>query len=114
MASKPRPYNLDELNKKIIAKPVKVYPESEMIGPFDRYRDQNRAIYEMKRSQFLNTASMYKRNNEMALLQNKIRLGRFVDDVLRYDFEEPIEPVGIVWMIRVMCNYIICFELERL
>lgn len=89
-----RPYNLDEINRKIIARPPKVYPEGEMLGVFGRYRDQNMALYEHKKAQFLETASAYRRNNEMALIQNKVRLGRFADDVLNYRFEEPIEEVS--------------------
>lgn len=91
---KARVLNQDEVNKRIIARPPKVYPENEMIGPLGRYRDQNRAIYEEKRRQFLETANTYKKHNELALIQNKIRLGRFADDVLRYDFEKAVEDVS--------------------
>lgn len=94
MSKKLRPYNRDELNKKIIAPPPKVYPESEMIGPFWRYRDQNREIYENKKRQFLETASKYKKHNELALIQNKVRLGRYADDVLYYGFEKEVPAVS--------------------
>lgn len=89
-----RPYNQDEVNRKILARPSKVYPENEMVGVFGRYRDQNLAVYELKKAQFLETASAYKRDNKMALIQNKVRLSRFADDVLHYHFEEQIEEVS--------------------
>lgn len=91
-----KPYNQNEVNKKILARPLKVHPENEMRGPFDRYRDEHRAIYEKKRVEFLNTANKYRRNNEMALIQRKIILGRFADDILNYDFEQNIDQVNFI------------------
>lgn len=105
------PYNQNEVNKKILARPPKVYPESEMVGPLGRYRDQNREIYERKGRQFLETANVYRKHNELALIQNKVRLGRFADDVLRYDFEKPVKEVrwlmsGEIYCIFVLVQYV--------
>lgn len=89
-------YNQDEVNKKILAPPPKVYPENEMIGPMGRYRDENRKVYEKKRKQLLETANMYRKHNELALIQSKVRLGRFADDILPHDFEIGATIVSII------------------
>lgn len=97
-----KPYNHDELNKKIIARPPKVYPENEMIGPYGRYRDQNQAIYVEQKAQFLDTINEYRKNNEMALIRNRVRLGRFSDDSLKYPFEKTTEEVSL-YLIELDC-----------
>lgn len=77
--------NRDEINKKIIRK-AKPLRENDILGPFDRYRDENYEIYKRKKNEFLESAREYRKNNELALVQNKTKLGKESDDAIEYKF----------------------------
>lgn len=77
--------NRDEINKKIIRKSREI-DDSDILGPFERYRIENYEIYKRKRNEFLEAARQYRKNNEMALVQNKIKLGKESDEAVQYTF----------------------------
>lgn len=78
--------NRDEINKKILAKPEKIRSPDDILGPFHKYRDENQETYQKKRQQFLETANAYRKDNELALFQNRIKLTTNSDEALQYPF----------------------------
>ncbi|GJQ85401.1 hypothetical protein Trydic_g10175 [Trypoxylus dichotomus] len=69
----PKPYNIHEVNKKILKKPRDRF-EFECLGYKNKYRDENFKIYENKRHQFLASARKYHEMNKITLLTTRSKL----------------------------------------
>ncbi|KAF2903248.1 hypothetical protein ILUMI_02944 [Ignelater luminosus] len=77
-------YNINDVNKKILAKPLHLHPEKEYLGVHNKYRDEDYKIYIEKQEQFYKAAGQYKQLNKNALLHNKNKLDMFSINILRY------------------------------
>lgn len=77
-----KPYNIDDVNKKIIAKAAVVRPVSDLIGPLNNYRDEDVEIYKRKKQQFLESAKQYNGYLQRGGLQTKVMLDRDHDEMI--------------------------------
>nr|CAI5866918.1 unnamed protein product [Callosobruchus analis] len=77
-----------EVHKKIIAKGPPARPTSDIIGPLNRYNDENHKVFNTKREQFKETVRRLSRLNEETLKVNKKRLQEDYRALLRCDFLE--------------------------
>lgn len=66
--------NHAEIQKEIIAKTVKIRPVEDLTGPFDKYNDELKEIYNKKQQQFLDTCKQYNKLNQETLFFNEERL----------------------------------------
>lgn len=87
--SKPKEVNVlthGEVQKKIIEDPPKVRPTEELMGPCDKYRDENLEIYSKKKKQFLEACKNYHRLNQEMLICNKKQLLEDYREILDCEF----------------------------
>nr|XP_023014602.1 uncharacterized protein LOC111504316 [Leptinotarsa decemlineata] len=75
-----------EVNKKIIAKPPKVRPYENLLGPFDHYDDENYNIYNKKKKQFYEACKNYNRMVQDTLICTGRRLHGDYMDMLNCEF----------------------------
>lgn len=79
-----------EVQKKIIENPLKVRSDKELIGPLNRYRDENFEIYNLKKKQFLEACKKYNRLNQETLICRKRRLLEDYIDFIDLEFLEEV------------------------
>lgn len=84
-------YNQHEVNHRILKKYSPRRSDCDFLGPYDKYGDENRRIYETKCQQFEACAKNYNRLNQNVLIHNRPILLEERDDELTYDFLEENE-----------------------
>lgn len=77
-----KPYNIDDVNRKIIARAAVVRPESDLIGPSNNYRDEDVENYKRRKRQFLGSAKQYNGYLKKGGLQTKQMLDRDHDEII--------------------------------
>ncbi|KAJ8916505.1 hypothetical protein NQ315_000147 [Exocentrus adspersus] len=75
-----------EVHKKIVLDPPQIRAQAELLGPGDKYRDQNFKIYNEKKKQFLDAANKYHRLNRATLICEKVRRNEDYRQMLDCDF----------------------------
>lgn len=87
-----------EVQKKIIENPPKIRPEEELLGPCNKYRDENFKIYNTKKKQFLDACKKYNRLNQEALICNRKLLLEDYREILDYEFlkEDEVSVTNII------------------
>lgn len=90
-------YNMHEVNKKILKKYVKPRQESDLLGPYNMYRDEYLKNYNDKKRKFLHIAKRYTSYNQKLLIScskpeeydvttdfcNELEMARAEDDYLQ-------------------------------
>lgn len=82
-----RVYKPDDVNKRIIRKSPREYPELDYVGSNNKNRDDDYEIYKQKRQEFYEAAKRYQDLNKAALTHNKTKLDQFTDGILTYSSE---------------------------
>lgn len=67
MSEKSKFYNKHEVNKKILKKYTLPRSESDILGPYDRFRDENLKIYNEKKDSFQRVVKIYNDFNKTAI-----------------------------------------------
>lgn len=60
-------HNIHEVNKKILKKYTKPRSDNDIIGPYNKYRDEYLRIYNAKKQKFLRVAKNYNDHNQKLL-----------------------------------------------
>lgn len=63
--------NQHEINKKILKKYIKPRPASDVLGPYNKYRDEYLEMYNEKKKRFLQLTKQYNDYNKRLLLSCK-------------------------------------------
>lgn len=84
-----------EVNKRIIRPAPKVRPHEDLLGPLDKYDDENYDIYCQKRRQFQVTCRQYNKLNEETMICSKKRLHEDYRALLQCDFLENEHEVNL-------------------
>lgn len=59
--------NIHEINKRILKKPIKPRSESDVLGPYNKYRDEYLKVYNERKHKFLQIVKNYKDYNKQLL-----------------------------------------------